>query len=327
MEEYQFPTKKHSRYKKLFNYAIVFFVVFITLGTFLFSYFSSVPPILEEKIVTIEEGTSLIGVSKLLKNEGIIRSSSVFRLVGQLQDISVKAGTYSFSEERRITEILQRLHTSDYGDVYIPVTFPEGITLEEMSDILEATDLENFNSAEFKTLTQSKEGYLFPDTYSFLPDVDTQAIVEIMSTNFTQRTEDLKESITGIRSWKDIIIMASLIEKEASSNSEEQEMVAGILWKRLDRGIPLQVDAPFVYAIGKGSSALRTSDLRSDGPYNTYTRKGLTPTPIGNPGLSAIRAAINPKESLYFFYLHDTNGGIHYGVTHNDHVRNKQRYL
>ena len=117
--------------------------------------------------------------------------------------------------------------------------------------------------------------------------------------------------------------MASIIEKEATGDLNEQKKVSGILWKRLDEGKLLQVDAPFQYIHGEVNAA----DLRKDGPYNTYTRLGLTPTPIGNPGLSAIDAAINPVTSPHYFYLHGKDGQIHYGNTYNDHVNNINRYL
>ena len=314
-------------YKKLLRYLVVFFVVGVLACVLFVGYQSTVPNKDDQILVTIPEGTSLTRTAHILEDAGVIRSAFIFKISAQLRKISVKAGTYAFFDERTLGAIIDRLHTADYGDVYTSVTFPEGITLVEMADILEAKAFEHFNRAEFLDLSNGKEGYLFPDTYSFLPDTNTQDIVEILIDNFNQRTDELEKELPPTRSWNDIIIMASLIEKESSPDPEEQKIVAGILWKRIDRGIPLQVDAPFVYAIGKGSSDLRTSDLRTDGPYNTYTRKGLPPTRIGNPGISAIEAALHPIESLYFFYLHDTNGGIHYGVTHDDHVRNKQRYL
>ncbi|MFT6829473.1 MAG: UPF0755 protein [Candidatus Paceibacteria bacterium] len=313
--------------KKSYRYVIGFFTI-IGFSFFLYVSHASLLPALEnEVLVTIPTGTSLVKTSNILEENDIIRSAVVFRVLAQIQSTSVKAGTYAFQYERNINEVISRLNTAQYGDVYESVTFPEGITLEDMSEILSNDNFTNFNPLEFTFLTKDTEGYLFPDTYQFLPGDETSLIVNKLFETFQEKTNDLKESHLGTPSWGDIIIMASIIEKEATSDFEEQQTVAGILWKRIDQGIPMQVDAPFLYAIGKGSAQLRTIDLRTDGPYNTYTRKGLTPTPIGNPGLSAIKAALNPINSLYFFYLHDTNGGIHYGVTHNDHVRNKQRYL
>ena len=121
--------------------------------------------------------------------------------------------------------------------------------------------------------------------------------------------------------------MASIIEREATGNQEEMQIVSGILWKRIREGMRLQVDAPFMYTLGKRSDELTLKDLASDSPYNTYRKKGLTPTPIGNPGIQAIYAALNPIESSYYFYLHDSRGTIHYAKDHDGHIRNKNQYL
>jgi UPF0755 protein len=120
--------------------------------------------------------------------------------------------------------------------------------------------------------------------------------------------------------------MASLLEKEAR-NATEAKTVAGILWKRISLGKPLQVDAPFLYVLGKTSAQLTTRDLTKDGPYNTYTRKGLPVGPIGNPGIAMIQAALNPIASQYLYYLHDRNGVIHYAKTYEGHLQNKKKYL
>ncbi|MCA9352480.1 endolytic transglycosylase MltG [Patescibacteria group bacterium] len=304
-----------------------FFLVCAIIAVCISLYMVRTPRIEHQVLVTVPEGTSLSQTATLLEENNLVHSSLWFRALAQFQGISVKAGTYAFQYERTIIEIMRRLNAGDYGDVYVSVTFPEGITIATMGDILDRSDLKNFDRIEFDALTRGLEGYLFPDTYLWLPETDTVTIVETLTHTFNLQTNDLRKDHTEPPLWNDIIIMASIIEREANRSLEEQQTVSGILWKRIDRGIPLQVDAPFVYAIGKGSAELRTSDLTSDNPYNTYTHTGLPPTPIGNPGLSAIEAALNPRDSLYFFYLHDTNGDIHYGVTHDDHVRNKHQYL
>ena len=120
--------------------------------------------------------------------------------------------------------------------------------------------------------------------------------------------------------------MASLIEKEASGE-KDRNIVSGILWKRIEKGIPLQVDAPFLYILGKESSELTKSDLSINSPFNTYKYKGLTPSPIGNPGLDSIKAAINPEDSPYLYYLHDAEGNIHYARTYSEHQKNIRTYL
>ena len=99
------------------------------------------------------------------------------------------------------------------------------------------------------------------------------------------------------------------------------------MWKRIDKGIPLQVDAPFLYILGKESSELTRNDLAIDSPFNTYKYKGLPPSPIGNPGLASIEAALKPKGSPYLYYLHDSSGAIHYAKTFTEHQSNIRKYL
>jgi UPF0755 protein len=120
--------------------------------------------------------------------------------------------------------------------------------------------------------------------------------------------------------------MASILEEEAN-NTEDRRIISGILWKRIEKGMALQVDAPFYYLFGKGSSQLTLSDLATTSPYNTYVNKGLPSAPISNPGLDAIKAAINPKSTPYYFYLADRKGITHYATDHDGHVANRNNYL
>jgi UPF0755 protein len=105
------------------------------------------------------------------------------------------------------------------------------------------------------------------------------------------------------------------------------QTIAGILWKRIEMGMPLQVDATLEYERGLGSAELTLDDLRTDTPYNTYTRKGLPPTPIANPGSVALSAALNPTASPYLFYLTGDDGTFHYAKDFEEHKRNKERYI
>jgi UPF0755 protein len=209
------------------------------------------------------------------------------------------------------------------------VTIPEGFS---SIDIVNALKLEKrftkLDLKEFEKLAAPKEGYLFPDTYFFLPNITAQEAVDAMLRNYSERIETLaSEMFVFGRSESDIIKMASIIEEEARTE-ESRRIIAGILWKRLDDGMPLQVDAAFAFVNGKKDSALLTlDDLKIDSPYNTYTNKGLPPTPIANPGLASIKATITPIETDYYYYLTDKEGNMRYGVNHDQHVANKDRYL
>ncbi len=305
---------------------------FVFGGVFFYSVFLLSPVyVKEDTIVSIPSGLSLVSSSETLSKSQIIRSPFLFQVFGRVKNISVKAGPYLFEEGfHSMFEVLRRVHRGDYGDAFVNVTLTEGLNTKQMADILDSKEgLLFFDKEKFLELTKDNEGYLFPDTYSFLPDISTEDIVKTLKDTFQKKVVSVyqKEIENSGKSLRDIIIMASLIEKEASSDSEEQKIISGILWKRINRGMYLQVDAPFLYIKGKASADLRVSDLREDGPYNTYTRLGLPPGPIANPGVSSIEAALFPKESPYFFYLHDKNAKVYYAVDHEGHVKNKQRYL
>ncbi len=322
-----------NKNKKHYTRAFFGFLVFVSI-LFLFGrqyvLKNIVGPVelsMEESIV-IPSGYSVIKTAYFLEERGFVQSALAFRFLAQMQEVSIKAGSYNFKPGvYELEQVLNRIVSADYGDIYESITIPEGYTVAEIGELLAGT-ISDFNQKDFDELTLDKEGYLFPDTYFVSEQTTLVEMIETLSDTFSQKISGIQEVIDQSgRSLEDIVIMASIIEREAGNDPVEQAMVSGILWKRIDEGMLLQVDAPFVYAIGKGSAELRLSDLRLDGPYNTYTRTGLTPTPIGNPGLSALRAAANPTDSEYYFYLHDSEGGIHYGVTHSDHVNNKNRYL
>jgi UPF0755 protein len=238
----------------------------------------------------------------------------------------VSEGEYYFKSPASSLEVAFRISGRQFGIDRTKVTFPEGFTAKQMSDRLGAT-FPDFDTTLFLTLAKESEGYLFPDTYSFFPSITPDVAVALLKRNFTNQLAPLEGSIRmSGRKQSDIIIMASIIEKEAAT-PEEMPIISGILWKRLDEGKPLQVDAPFLYTLGKASSELTRKDLASNSPYNTYRNKGLPPTPIANPGLDAIRAAITPVDSPYYFYLHGRDGVIRYAITYREHQQNIAKYL
>ncbi|MCC6199116.1 endolytic transglycosylase MltG [Candidatus Nomurabacteria bacterium] len=277
-------------------------------------------------IFTIKEGDSLGAVAYRLSQEHIIASPEAFKLLmlalGKEKRIAV--GEYAFEAPLTLPEVALKLSGSDFGIIQNRVTFPEGYTNRQVAERLTAT-FPTFDTAQFLELAKDRQGYLFPDTYSFSPQVTPQAVVAELTETFVTRTAALSFADSS-RSRQDIIIMASILEREAGT-AEEMSIIAGILWKRIDRGMALQVDAPFFFLFGKTSSELTAADLAADSPYNTYRYTGLPPAPIGNPGLAAIEAALHPAESSYLYYLHDASGGVHYGATYEEHLANKKKYL
>ena len=147
-----------------------------------------------------------------------------------------------------------------------------------------------------------------------------------MTLNFENKTKNIFDASFTVNEINDTLTTASILEREANG-TEDIKIISGILQNRLNKNMPLQVDAPFYYLLGKESSELTQADLKIKSPYNTYINKGLPPAPIGNPGLKAIEAAVYPTKTDYLYYLHDINGVVHYAKTHSEHVKNKQLYL
>lgn len=285
----------------------------------------------QDTVVSIPQGETLSGVAYNLSKKGALRSmfafKSFFVLFGGAKGL--KAGDYYLEGSQNAITLAWRMTHSDYGLKNIKITIPEGWSSFEISAFI-AKDkrFAHFNAKEFTKIAAPYEGYLFPDTYLFLPNVTAQNVLDAMLANYKERIESLAAQITVFgRSIKDVIIMASIIEEEARTE-ESRRTIAGILWKRFDEGMLLQVDAAFAFVNGKkASSDLTLDDLKIDSPYNTYVYKGLPPGPISNPGLGAISATIRPIKTPYYFYLSDKQGNMHYGVTHDEHVENKFKYL
>lgn len=321
-------SQKRRRQSRFIQIVALLLFVLAAYGAYVLGMNFSPTILKAEATVEIPEGYSTSEAALLLEDKGVIRSDTAMKILSKLDPRTVKSGYYHFEEGiQPLQEVRVRLSRADYGDVYTKVTIPEGSTRAQIAEILEQSPLV-LSSQDFMNATVGKEGYLFPETYFFFPEATASEVVAQMEETFQSNVEELSDLFqVSSRTRSDIIIMASILERESGSDMEEMRTISGILWKRIDRGIPLQVDAPFMFTRGKSSAELTTSDLQKDGLYNTYTRTGLTPTPIGNPGRASIEAALTPIKSPYLFYLHDSQGRIHYGITHDDHVRNKQLYL
>lgn len=277
-------------------------------------------------IVAIEEGAGLETISQTLKENGIIRFPLWFRVAAIILsgERSMQAGHYYFERPESSPIVAWRVLRGRYQIEVIKVTVPEGYTVFDISKLF-SENFPFFNNAAFEL--QAPEGYLFPDTY-FLPVTATASTtLKIMGDNFEKKIAALMPEIElSKKAFGDIITMASIIEREAN-RSPDREIISGILWKRLAENIPLQVDAGFIYVNGESTFELSLEDLKIDSPYNTYTNRGLPPTPIANPGLESIKAALNPIATPYLYFLTGRDGRMYYAKTFKEHVENKRRYL
>lgn len=291
-------------------------IVFFVLAGFFWSFFLSAPKNFPSgKTIVIEKGSGLAEISGKLEKEGLVRSKYGFALYVRVSNKSkkIKYGKYLFNEPISIFALAGRLTKGEFGFKSLKVVIPEGLTAKETAELF--AGFENFDKEEFLEKTKNLEGYLFPDTYLFLPGAETEQIIKTMRDNFKKKAGDVGQ---------DVVVMASLIEKEVP-DSDDRKIVSNILWKRLERGMPLQVDAVFPYITGRNN--VLSDDLKIDSPYNTYLYKGLPPGPIANPGSDAIEAARNPKESPYLYYLSGNDSQTHFAKTFAEHLKNKEKYL
>lgn len=306
--------------------------IIVSAGVF-FAYlmlFFVLPPasFTSDTVAHVESGMGTYATAQSLKEAGVIRSSFVFHVFVKVfgGERSLKAGDYLINEPMNVVSLARRMVRGEYGFVPRKVTFPEGTSVQEMADIL-SRELISFDKEAFIAKATSEEGYLFPDTYLFMPTATSGEIIAKMSLAFEERLKEINQSIAAFnKPLKEIITMASILEEEGN-DEKSRRVISGILWKRIDMGMPLQVDAPFVYLIDKGSADLTKADLKLDSPYNTYKYKGLPQGPITNPGLDAILAAVTPERSPYVYFLTDNDGVMHYSKTYEEHLILQKKYL
>jgi len=305
---------------KHMKYFITLIVAVILIGGFLI-YHGIYYPVEsgsdETVMFLVKKGEGAKEISINLKEQGLIRYSSLFRVYALIEDKAeeLKAGEYELSPSMNVPEIVNKLASGDR--IKRTITIIEGWTLKDIANYLEAEEL-----------NPDLEGYLFPDTYEISSEDGIEEIIEKMIDNFNKKlTLELKEEITSQeKTIHEIIIMASLIEKEVRT-FEDKKIVSGILWKGIEIGMPLQVDATITYITGKKSTEILKKELEIDSSYNTYKYKGLPFGPICNPGMESILSAIYPENSEYWFYLSTPEGETIFSKSLKEHSEARAKYL
>lgn len=284
----------------------------------------------------IKPGTSVKKIAEILKEKDLIRDDFVFRLFLKWKKLesTLQAGEYILQKNLtffEIAEILQHGKSSE-----IKITIPEGSTIEQIDEILAKKAL--IERGEFKTCAatcnlgftiSNLEGYLFPSTYfENVNNFSNKSFIRRLYNTFNSQIQPFRADIPQNRTLNEVVIVASMIEREAFGDSyEEKQEISDVIWKRLDERIHLGIDATTRYELNEWKRQLYTEDFQSDSPYNTRRKLGLPPTAISNPGILSLKAAIYPKDTPYYYYLHDGNGTVHFGKTLDEHNANKQKYL
>jgi UPF0755 protein len=310
---------------------------------FLYSVFAAPPSLVHELRVQIDPGSGISDIATVLMKEGVIRSAGFFKFYAFLSGAAhrLKPGIYSFPRATNIASVTERLVE---GPVPISFLIQEGRSLSdieadlvtfgllgqgELTGIAPQNFIERYPFLKDKT---SLEGFLFPDTYQIIPGTVPHDIVAQFLDNFTKKAEPFLSRGAKEQSKNEYrtLIIASLLEREVASDVD-RKLVAGIIERRLSIGMPLQIDASVSYATCAGhfdGCLLTKESFALKSPYNTYINRGLPVTPITNPGIDAIRAALAPRSSSYLYYLTDpATGKTFISETFEDHRAKQARYL
>lgn len=299
----------------------------------------------EPRRIVIEQGLSARQIARQLAQEGIIKNAAAFHLLNRLtrKEGHMQAGVYDLAAHESPRQLLDRLYQGDTVNAAIAVTIPEGYTLKQIAQVLAGQGI--VSEAEFMAEIAKApppyafleemvakleperrlEGYLFPDTYYFLPETPAQAVVKTMTNRFKEVMADLvpAEVLQGEKlqsgplplSLGELVILASIVEKEAMV-AHERATIAGVFYNRLKINQRLGSCATVQYVLGVAKPILSNADMAIDSPYNTYRNDGLSIGPIASPGAASLQAVVEPEKTVYYYFVAKEDGS-------GEHVFNK----
>lgn len=297
--------------------------------------------------VKIEKGSTTRGIAEQLDEEGLISSLPAFRLKSRLDHAEYKAGTYELSPSMTMEEIEKILVEGKSNENTLEVTIPEGYNLKQIAarledkglcdeeDFLDETKNGKFDYSFMNDMPEDEhrlEGFLYPDTYQFFEDEEVHQIIDKMLARFDEVYKKVKkgadQDILSDYSQLELVTVASLVEREAKLDKERPD-VASVVYNRLDKNMKLQFCSTVQYALGKVKTRLYNSDLKIQSPYNTYLYEGLPPGPIASPGQASLKAAMNPSDTDYLYFVVSSKGdGSHnFAATGNDFSAYREDYL
>lgn len=268
--------------------------------------------------ISIPNGAGVSEIGDILEDEGVVSSSFFFELRARLggSGEELKSGTFTLAQDMSYSAALDALSVGPAATNVVNVTIPEGSARSEVAPIVEDAGLEgDYEKASVESpvldpadygaeAADSLEGFLFPSTYELERDETAKDLVREQLRKFKQefREVDLSQAEAAGLTPYELLTVASMVEREALVR-RERSLIAGVIYNRLDQGIPLGIDATTRYALDNWTRPLTESDFDPASPYNTRTNAGLPPTPIGNPGLDSIRAAAEPADTDYLYFV------------------------
>ena len=283
-------------------------------------------------LVDIPYGTSTWKISYILYEKGVIRNPLSFIFLHAIKKKKLEAGEYEFKGYVSVWEAYGKIARGEHK--LYRIVIPEGSDIYDIANILEEKGIckgEDFIKyatsyevvRKYGIYSHSMEGFLFPDTYYFSKNTHPLKIIDVMFTNFMEKTASLrpllKEKGLSLETW---VIIASMIEKE-TYRDKERPLISAVIYNRLKRKMKLQIDPTVIYALkrnGKWRGVLLRSDMDIDDPYNTYKYFGLPPSPIANPGLASLEAALNPAPVNYLYFVATPSGKHIFSSSYRKHV-------
>jgi UPF0755 protein len=340
--------KRDNKYKRWkFTLISILVILVLSIVSFAIYYNRAIMPVNAEKpenvSFEIPQGSSSSQIARILKDNNLIRSELVFRLVLKKNNAenALKAGYYDLNTGMNVNEIIAELIKGGKNKNVVSFTIPEGYELKMIAEklskeglvdkdrFLELTSDKKYFEDKFPFLAnlrdgQNLEGYLFPSTYEVYLGATEEEIIEKMLLQFQKVFEEkVRNQMDNVNlSFNEIVTLASIIEREAKLD-EERGLISAVFHNRLKIGMPLQSCATVQYILGERKEVLTEADTRIQSDYNTYIHKGLPPGPIASPGEKSLLAAVNPEDVdyLYFRTREDGTGGHVFSRTYEEHLK------
>jgi UPF0755 protein len=293
--------------------------------------------------VEIPKGSSTNKIGKILADKGLIRNDTVFKILTRIKGYEGKymAGTYIMSNDMDIYEIMEEMVQGKVFTETVRFTIPEGYELRQIADLLDERGIVKresflkeakegkFNFEFLKNVPERDnrlEGYLFPDTYEVYVGESARSIIQRMLKRFEEVAEEI-----GLMDWKsdtmsidDIVILASIIERETGDKSE-RPLVSAVFHNRLKMGKKLESCATVQYLLQERKPRLTYEDLKIESPYNTYLVQGLPIGPIASPGVEALKAAMNPADVDYLYFVVQKDGTHSFSKSYEEFLQDKRK--
>lgn len=348
--------------KIVLSIVAVLVILLVVLGVTAYNFYtSSIEPLdsasTEEIQVEIPSGSSPTNIARILEEDGIIKSASVFNIYTRLNDEGgFKAGYYMMSPSMNIEEIIDSLQdggTDFPADSAERITVPEGYTITQIADIVAART--TYSAEEFMALIENEafqqtlleqypellteafeaedlryvlEGYLFPATYNFYEDMSLEEVVQSMvaKTNEVMQPYYAQIEEQG-QTVHEVLTIASLVEREGLSY-EDRTQIADVFYNRIEIGMPLQTDISVLYSLDTHKERVSHDDLKVDSAYNLYQNTGMGPGPFNSPSQESIKATINPTDTEYLYFLADIDTQkVYFAETYQQHLEYKREYV